>query len=86
MDDEDEKWLSNFNAKAEGASGDPAQSPVRDSHTTSNIGRPKRDKGKDREKETPAPVFISEDTFEYVMGMLEKYTEESVQMLHTVSN
>ncbi len=90
MDDEDERWLTAFNAKAEGPSGDPVQSPLRESHGQNRMpppsaGRPSRNKGKDREKETPAPVFIFEDTFEYVMGVLEKHAEDSVPMLHTVS-
>ncbi len=89
MDDEDAKWLTGFNSKAEGTSGDVALSPLRESHgpiqmQPPSAGRPSRNKGKDREKDTPAPVFISEDTFEYVMGVLEKHAEDSVPMLHTV--
>jgi enhancer of polycomb-like protein len=30
-------------------------------------------------------VFISEDVFEYIMGVLEKHAEEKVPMLHTAS-
>ena len=89
MDDEDFRWLAAFNAKAEGSSGDPAQSPIRDGQGHGQMqppsaGRPSRNKGKEREKGTPAPVFISEDKFEFVMGVIEKYVEENVPMLHTV--
>ena len=89
MDEDDEKWLTGFNAKAEGGSGtEHATSPLRES-TTPN-GRERRTKGKDKEKdkerETPLTTLsISEDTFEYVMGMMEKYVEDEIPMLHTVS-
>ena len=91
MDDEDVRWLAGFNAKAEGSSGEPPQSPIRDGSGQGQMqppsaGRPSRNKGKEREKGTPALVFISEDTFEFVMGVLEKYVEDNVSMLHTVSH
>ena len=91
MNDEDVRWLTAFNARAEGASGDPAQSPVRESQGQNQMpppsaGRPSRNKGKEREKETPSPIFISEDTFEFVMGVFEKHAEDTVPMLHTVSD
>ena len=86
MDDEDIRWLTGFNAKAEGSSGETAQSPLRESTGQNQMPpRPSRNKGKEREKETPAPVFIAEDTFEYIMGVLEKNVEDNVPMLHTVS-
>jgi enhancer of polycomb-like protein len=98
-DDEDLVWLKGFNLKAEGSSGGDgasgsgsgsiAQSPLRESRSGENAmfppGRPSRGKGKEREKDGPAPpVYISEDTFEYVMGVLEKNAEDSVPTLHTV--
>ncbi|WVW84986.1 hypothetical protein I302_107022 [Kwoniella bestiolae CBS 10118] len=53
----------------------------------SSAGRGMRAKGKEKEKEKneglPTSLFISEDTFEYIMGVLEKYAEDSVPMLHT---
>ncbi|ORY30601.1 enhancer of polycomb-like-domain-containing protein [Naematelia encephala] len=91
MDDEDERWLTTFNAKAEGSSGGdqppPSPSPLRDSqgvNQPAGMGRPSRMKGKGREeKDAPAALYISEDTFEYIMGVLEKHAEDSVPMLHT---
>ena len=95
MDDEDETWLTTFNSKAEGTSRDQTQSPLRETKAENtmgpppSVGRPRREKGKEKEKEKennpPAPLHISEDLFEYVMGVLEKYTEEAVPTLHTVS-
>lgn len=80
MDDADERWLNDFNSKAEGSSGDVKSDKEQ--------GRGMRVKGKDKEKEkgdAPAPFVISEDMFEYIMGVFEKYTEENAPMLHTVS-
>lgn len=107
MDEEDEKWLTTFNSKAEGGSGSgggsgagegassapvAVNSPLRETsghnQPPNSTGRERRQKGKDKEREKEAPpsaLFISEDLFEYVMGMLEKYTEDTVPMLHTVS-
>jgi hypothetical protein len=50
-------------------------------------GRERRGKGKEKEKDRDTPLTtlsISEDTFEYVMGMMEKYVEDEIPMLHTV--
>lgn len=88
MDDEDLEWLSTFNSKAEGGSGEPSSSPLRETgnhNQPMSAGRERRTKGKDREKEPPVVMRISEDVFEYVMGMMEKYTEDNVPTLHTVS-
>jgi len=90
MDEDDEKWLTGFNAKAEGASGtEPASSPLRETSTPNQplAPRERRTKGKDKEKErdVPTTLTISEDTFEYVMGMMEKYVEDMIPMLYTVS-
>lgn len=93
MDEDDEKWLTGFNSKAEGASGsEPAASPLRETggHNQPPVsgGRERRMKGKDKEKEKeapPSPLHISEDLFEYVMGMLEKYADDTIPTLHTVS-
>jgi enhancer of polycomb-like protein len=86
MDDEDARWLGAFNAKAEGTSGEG--SPVREKENIPlSAGRERRTKGKDKEKEAnvPATLNITDDTFEYIMGVLEKHAEDSVPMLHTVS-
>lgn len=97
MDDRDEQWLASFNAKAEGSSGSggdaaAGQSPLRDSNVDNTMpppsgGRPRREKGKEKEKEDKVltPVYISEDNFEFIMGVLEKNAEDNVPMLHTVS-
>ena len=87
MDDRDEEWLTSFNAKAQGGSGENGE--VKTENGTSgppSAGRPSRNKGKDKDRESsvPAPLFISEDLFEFIMGVLEKHTEDSVPMLHTV--
>lgn len=91
MDEEDEKWLTGFNAKAEGASGtETASSPLRETSTPNQplSARERRGKGKEKEKERDVPTIlsISEDIFEYVMGMMEKYVEDTIPMLHTVSH
>jgi len=93
LDDEDLEWLRGFNSKAEGSSGsgDVGASPLREKVGENTMpppaGRPSRGKGKEKEKDGPAPpVFISEDTFEYIMGVLEKNAADSVPMLHTVSS
>ncbi|WVR06584.1 hypothetical protein IAU60_003616 [Kwoniella sp. DSM 27419] len=96
MDDRDVKWLSEFNAKAEGSSGangdvkPSPQTPIKDGqggNTPASGGRGMRVKGKEKEKDkgdgVPTHLFIGEDTFEYIMGVLEKYAEDSVPMLHT---
>lgn len=95
MDDRDEEWLTAFNAKAEGGSGETTttQSPLKDSKADNamppppSLGRPKREKGKEREKEDKvlSPINITEDIFEFIMGVLEKNAEDNVPMLHTVS-
>ncbi|WVQ96306.1 hypothetical protein IAU59_003410 [Kwoniella sp. CBS 9459] len=97
MDDRDVKWLNEFNAKAEGSSGANGDASVKGSPQTPlskdgqnpsqspSIGRGMRAKGKEKERSdnVPTHLFISEDTFEYIMGVLEKFAEDSVPMLHT---
>lgn len=81
MDDEDAHWLAVFNAKGEGSSGESgAAAPAKESQ-----GRPQRhkEKGKEKEKEIPAALNITEDVFEYVMGVMEKNAETSAPTLHT---
>ncbi|ODO00149.1 hypothetical protein I350_06774 [Cryptococcus amylolentus CBS 6273] len=76
MDDADVKWLSDFNSKAEGSSGEVKSEKEQ--------GRGLRAKGKEKEKgDAPPPLSISEDVFEYIMGVFDKYTEDNVPMLHT---
>ena len=88
MDDEDERWLSTFNNKMEGSSGSAGMDEKEGKENKENMpvgGTPAgRRKGKDKVEEKPAPLNISEDTFEFVMGVLEKYTEDVVPSLHTV--
>jgi enhancer of polycomb-like protein len=77
MDDEDEAWLKEFNSKAEGGSASTPTSPVQGRNE-------RRTKGKEKEKgDGPSSLFITEDTYEYIMGVLEKHTEDTVPMLHT---
>lgn len=95
MDDEDEKWLSDFNGKQQGGSGSSGQvdSPAREGKENVvpvSASRERRGKGKDREKDKdaiqtpPPPLVITEDAFEFVMGMLEKYADEVTPPIHTV--
>ncbi|WWC88395.1 uncharacterized protein L201_003306 [Kwoniella dendrophila CBS 6074] len=62
------------------------QTPLKETNGTT-AGRGMRAKGKEKEKDKndglPTSLSISEDTFEYIMGVLEKYAEDSVPMLHT---
>lgn len=92
MDDEDEKWLADFNGKQQGGSGgDPGMSPKEGKENVPmSAGRERRGKGKDKEKDKevaapPPPLVIAEEVFEFVMGILEKYVEDEVPTLHTVS-
>lgn len=100
MDEDDEVWLTGFNSKAEGGSGgagagsgpgsEAVSSPLRETsghnQAPPSAGRERRMKGKDKEKDSlPSPVYISEDIFEYVMGMLEKFVDDTIPALHTVS-
>jgi enhancer of polycomb-like protein len=79
MDDTDMAWLASFNGKAEGGSGDSG------APTSPTNGRTERRaaKGKEKEKDVPASLNISEDVFEYIMGVLEKHAEDAVPTLHT---
>lgn len=92
MDDEDVKWLEGFNSKAEGGSGSGPAAGTNVGEASSPLNGRERRKGKDKEKEKEkesvplTPLTISEDVFEFVMGMMEKYTEDTVPMLHTVSS
>lgn len=77
----------------------PSSSPKREKENIplSSGPRERRNKGKDRDKAdkdgNAGPgasgkqdvSSISEDVFEYVMGVMEKYTEDTVPTLHTVS-
>jgi enhancer of polycomb-like protein len=89
MDDEDERWLSAFNGKMEGSSGTAGAGANGAAEGKENMplgATPsKGKKGKDKAEEKPAPMNISEDTFEFVMGVLEKHAEDALPTLHTVS-
>jgi hypothetical protein len=84
MDDADVAWLKAFNAKEEGTS-EGAVAAANASPSSIVNGVKTKLKGKDKEKEANGPLKISEDEFEYVMGMLELWTDRNVPMLHTVS-
>ena len=90
MDDDDTEWLNSFNAKAEGSSGtaNAEGSPLKETsqNQPASASRERRNpKGKDKEEKAPTPISINPDTFEYVMGVMEKYAEDRVPTLHTVS-
>lgn len=87
MDDKDAEWLQAFNSKEEGSSGSAGQATSNgvDGVQGNQAGRPSRgNKGKDREKDQTTPLRISDDEFEYIMGMFEKWIDKHVPMLHTV--
>jgi enhancer of polycomb-like protein len=73
LDERDDEWLKNSNRIARGESTNGS---------ASDAGRTSR-KGKGRESEEIVPV-ISEDEFELVMALMEKWTDERFPTLHTV--
>lgn len=79
LDERDDEWLKNNNrlARGEGPSTPSGIAP------TSESGRT-RGKGKGRESEEIVVPVISEDEFELVMALMEKWTDEKVPTLHTV--
>jgi enhancer of polycomb-like protein len=84
MDERDEVWLNEFNSKEEGTSGVKQEPNVNGAH--GNNAKSAKSRGKEKDKEGTGALKISEDVFEYVMGMLELWTEKNVPMLHTVSH
>jgi enhancer of polycomb-like protein len=86
MDERDEAWLSEFNSKQEGTSSVKQEPYANGAPNGKETGKSKKGKEKDRkdDKEGTGALKISEDVFEYVMGMLEHWTEKNVPMLHTV--
>lgn len=85
LDERDDEWLQANNrvARGEGTSASGAAG----STSPSDAGRGLRAKGKDREREKEdllAPA-MSEDDFELVMALMERWTDEKVPTLHTVS-
>lgn len=86
MDERDEEWLKEFNAKQEGSSSVKQEPYANGTSNGKDGGKSKKGKEKDKkdDKEGTGALKISEDVFEYVMGMLELWTEKNVPMLHTV--
>lgn len=91
MDERDMSWLHEFNSKEEGTSS-VKQEPVANGSTNGKEGvngKSAKSKGKERDKKEDkdgtAALKISDDLFEYIMGMLELWTEKNIPMLHTVS-
>lgn len=88
MDERDEAWLNEFNSKEEGTSGvkqEPNSNGTPNGNNTKSAKSRGKEKDKKADKEGTGALKISEDVFEYVMGMLELWTEKNVPMLHTVS-
>lgn len=83
MDERDEAWLHEFNSKEEGTSGVKQETAGGNAKSAKSRGK---EKDKKDDKEGTGALKISEDVFEYVMGMLELWTEKNVPMLHTVSH
>jgi len=89
LDERDDEWLKNNNraARGEGTSASGASgSSTNGVASPSDAGRGTRGKGKDREKEKEEMVVpvISEDEFELVMALMERWTDEKLPTLHTV--
>lgn len=90
MDDADVEWLRTFNGKEEGSSADGAAGSASAGRSarqaSSSAGSNAKGKEKDAQSgsgSSSGPMRIAEDVFEYVMGMLELWTEKNVPMLHT---
>lgn len=85
LDERDDEWLSahNRHARGEGTSASAAASS-----STGDAGRGSRGKGKGRESNEKgdggAAPIISEDEFELVMAVMERWTDEQRPTLHTV--
>lgn len=79
LDEHDDEWLKENNrlARGEGTSANGAAGAA-------GLNGAARPKGKEKE-EVVVPV-ISEDDFELVMGLMEKWTDEKLPTLHTVSS
>ncbi|KAL7417881.1 enhancer of polycomb-like-domain-containing protein [Mrakia frigida] len=93
LDERDDEWLKNNNRAARGE-GTSASGASVSSSTTNGVGSPTeagrgtRGKGKDREREKEEMVVpvISEDEFELVMALMERWTDEKLPTLHTDLN
>ena len=76
MDERDATWLEQHNQQARGegtsASGGSAQTS------------PRRSSKKGKEPEDFSPIVMTEDEFELVMGLFEKYTSDHLPYLHLV--
>ncbi len=77
MDERDTAWLEQHNqlARGEGTSasgGGSAQTS------------PRRSSKKGKEPEDFSPIVMTEDEFELVMGLFEKYTSDHLPYLHLV--
>ena len=79
MDEKDAEWLNRNNEEARGE-GTSAQAAVCSARVTS-----RSIKAKGKEAESCAPVKMSEDVFELVMGLFELITHEETEYLHHVS-
>ena len=83
MDDVDMGWLSAFNGKEEGGSGG-AGTKGKDKDLTKGGGSNSNTAGSSSTTGgSSSSLRIPEDVFEYIMGMLELWTEKHVPMLHT---
>lgn len=70
MDERDDDWLERYNKEANGET------------TATPTKRSAKARGKEREASPPPP--ISEDDFELVMGLFERFTEQESPYLHMV--
>jgi enhancer of polycomb-like protein len=83
MDEQDKEWLDRNNEEARGE-GTSAQGSVTSSGGTRSSQRSAKAKGKD--PECMAPITVSEDEFELIMGVFEKAAHDKTEFLHHVSN
>lgn len=82
MDERDVEWLekNNQDARGEGTSTQASGS----SGTTTRSGTHRSAKSRGKEPETHQAIFMSEDHFELVMGLMEKITHDNTPFLHVV--
>lgn len=72
LDERDDEWLRDNNRMARGEG------------TSSAAGTPNGSRAKGKEKEEIVVPAMTEDEFELVMGLMERWTDEKYPTLHTV--
>jgi enhancer of polycomb-like protein len=83
MDELDDVWLSKNNQEARGE-GTSTQAAV-SSPGTSTRHSQRSAKARGKEPEVQSAMLLTEDQFELVMGLFEKWTQDKAEFLHHVS-